>query len=85
MRNENRRSYFTVSKVFLGLGPILATGLIGSFLRKHRFTREGYADLHTPDLDKVKWVRKQIRTVMLWEFFLLYLLSVKVIPEAESI
>ena len=30
-------------------------------------------------------VRKQLRTVMLWEFFLLYLSLVKVIPETESI
>ena len=26
MRNQHRRSYFTVTKVFLGLGPILITG-----------------------------------------------------------
>ena len=39
----------------------------------------------TPDMNKVKWVRKQLRTVMLWEFFLLYLSLVKVIPETESI
>ena len=36
-------------------------------------------------MNKVKWVRKQLRTVMLWEFFLLYLSLVKVMPESESI
>ena len=41
--------------------------------------------LHAPNMNKVKWVRKQLRTVMLWEFFLLYLSLVKVIPETESI
>ena len=59
--------------------------IIDSFLRKHRFTKEGYADLHTPDMIKIKWVWKQLRTVMLWAFFLLYLSLVKVIPETESI
>ena len=39
------------------------------------------ADLHIPDMNKFKWVRKQLRTVMLWEFLLLYLSLVKVIPE----
>ena len=47
--------------------------------------KRGYADLHAPDMSKVKWVRKQLRTVMLWEFFLLYLLLIKVVPETESI
>ena len=47
------------------------------------FTKEGCTDLHTPDMNKVKWVWKQLRTVMLWEFFLLYLSLVKVIPETE--
>ena len=37
------------------------------------------------DMNKVKWVRKQLRMVMLWEFFLLYLSLVKVVPETESI
>ena len=32
---------------------------------------------------KVKCVRKQLRTVMLWEFFLVYLSLVKVIPETR--
>ena len=27
--------------------------IIGSFLRKHRLTKEGCADLHTPDMNKV--------------------------------
>ena len=38
-----------------------------------------------PDMNRDKWVWKQLRTVMLWEFFLLYLSLVKVIPETESI
>ena len=59
--------------------------MIGSFLRKHRFTKEGCTDLHTPDVNKVKWVRKQLHTVMLWEFLLLCLSLVKVIPETEGI
>ena len=32
---------------------------------------------------KVKCVRKQLRMVMLWEFFLVYLSLVKVIPETR--
>ena len=38
-----------------------------------------------PDMNRVKWVRKQLHTVMLWEFFLLYLSLVKVIPETENL
>ena len=38
-----------------------------------------------PDMNKGKWVRKQLRTVMLWELFFLYSSLVKVIPETESI
>ena len=53
--------------------------------KEHRFKKEGCAALHAPDMNKVKWVRKQLRTVILWEFFLLYLSLVKVIPETESI
>ena len=49
------------------------------------FTKDGCTDLHTPDMNKVKWVWKQLRMVMLWEFFLLYLSLVKVIPETDSI
>ena len=49
------------------------------------FTKEGCTDLHTPDINKVKWVWEQLRPVMLWEFFFLYLSSVKLIPETESI
>ena len=39
------------------------------------------ADLHTPDMSRVKWLQQLLRTVMLWEFLLLYLSSLKVIPE----
>ena len=53
--------------------------VIGSFLRRHRFIKEGWADLHNPDMNRVKRVRQQIRGVMLWEFFLLSLF--KVTPE----
>ena len=49
------------------------------------FTKEGYTDLYASDMNKVKWVRKQLLTVMLWEFFLLYLSLVKVILETDSI
>ena len=49
------------------------------------FTKEGCTDLHIPDMNKVKWIRKQLRTVMLWEFLLLYLSVVKVILETDSI
>ena len=49
------------------------------------FTKDRCADLHTPDMNKVKWVRKQLLTVMLWEFFLMYLSLVKEIPETDSI
>ena len=49
------------------------------------FTKRGCTDLHTLDMNKVKWVRKQLHTVMLWEFFLLYLSLAKVIPETDSI
>ena len=48
------------------------------------FTKKGCTDLHTPDKNKVK-VRKQLRKVMLWEFCLLDLSLVKVIPETDSI
>ena len=58
-----------------------STEKLGFFLRKHRFTKEGCADLHTSDMNKIEWVR----TVMLWEFFLLCLSLVKVIQETESI
>ena len=47
--------------------------------------KEECAYLHAPDMNKIKWVRKQLRKLMLWEFFLLYLSLVKVIPETESI
>ena len=49
------------------------------------FTKVKCIDLLTPNMNKVKWVRKQLHTVMLWEFFLLYLSLVKVIPETDSI
>ena len=58
--------------------------IIGSLLRKHQFTKEGCEDLHAPDMNKVKSVRKQLSTVILWELFLLYLSLVKVIQETES-
>ena len=106
-------SYFTVTKVFLGLEPIFMTGLkywltvkflqafffyfqtvqwkyklvkhrvIGLLLRRHRLIKEGCADLHTPDMSRFKWVWHYLHTVMLWEFFLLYLSLFKVIPETE--
>ena len=38
--------------------------------------KSGCADLHNPDMSRVKWVRQQQRTVMLWEFFFyIYLCS----------
>ena len=49
------------------------------------FTKERYTDLHFPDMAKVKRVRKQLRTVILSEFYLLYLSLLKVIPEIDSI
>ena len=30
------------------------------------------ADMRTSDVNRVKWLRQQLRTVMLWEFFFLY-------------
>ena len=39
------------------------------------------ADLRTPDMNRVKWLQQLLRIVMLWEFFLLYLSLLKVIPE----
>ena len=39
------------------------------------------ADLRTPDINRVKWLQQLLRTVMLWEFLILYLSLVKVIPE----
>ena len=39
---------------------------IGSFLRRHRLVKEGRADLHNLDISRVKWVRQQLRTVMIW-------------------
>ena len=47
--------------------------------RRHRPTKEGSS------INKVKWVWQQLRTVMLWEFLLLYISLPKVIPETESI
>ena len=41
--------------------------------RKITKTAVSQADLPTPDMNGVKWLRQQLRTVMLWEFFLLYL------------
>ena len=32
----------------------------------------GQADLRTPDMNSVKWRQQLPRTVMFWEFFLLY-------------
>ena len=100
-------------KVFLGLGPILTTGLkywlTAKFLqtfftqdcpmktkvtqaqnywfvfKERSFTTKGRTDLHTPDMNKVKWVQKQLRMAILWKFFLPYISLVKVIPETESI
>ena len=40
----------------------------------------GQADLHTPDMNSVTWLQQLLRTAMLWHFFLLYLLLLKVIP-----
>ena len=53
--------------------------------KEMQFTKEGWTDLHTPEMNKVKWVWKQLPTAMLWKFFLQYLSLVKVIPEIESI
>ena len=39
------------------------------------------ADLRTSNMNKIKWLWKQLRTVMLLEFFLLYLSLLRVIPE----
>ena len=39
------------------------------------------ADLRTHDMNAIKWHQQLLRTVMLWEFFLLYLSLLKVIPE----
>ena len=43
------------------------------------------ADLRTPDMNRVKWRQQLLRTVMLWDVFLLYLSSLKMIPETKSI
>ena len=36
-------------------------------------------------MNRVKWVRQQLRTVMLWGFFLLYLSLLKVILKTEKV
>ena len=54
------------------------------FLRRYWLIKKRCVD-RTPDMNRVKWVRQQLRTRMLWEFFLLYLPLLKVIPETESI
>ena len=47
--------------------------------------KRGVSGSARPWYEEVKWVYKQLHMVMLWEFFLLYLSLVKVIPETESI
>ena len=54
---------------------------IGSFWRRYRLIKKGWEDLGTSDMDRAKWVRQQLRTRMLWEFFLLYLPLFKVMSE----
>ena len=39
------------------------------------------ADLRTPNMNRLKLLQQQLRTVVPWEFFLLYLSLFKVIPE----
>ena len=39
------------------------------------------ADLRTPNMNRVKWLQELLRTAMPWEFFLLYLSLLQVIPE----
>ena len=53
----------------------------GSFWRRYRLIEKGWEDLDTSDMDRAKWVRQQLRTRMLWEFFLLYLPLFKVMSE----
>ena len=42
---------------------------------------KGCADLCNPDMNMVKWLQQQLRTMMSWEFILLYLSLLKVVPK----
>ena len=45
------------------------------------YKREECADLRTSDMNTAKWFRQQLSTVIVWDFFLLHLSLLKVIPE----
>ena len=40
--------------------------VIGSIFRGQQLIKDGLKDLRTPDMNRVKWVRQQLRMVMVW-------------------
>ena len=45
----------------------------------------GLKETNEANMNSFKWIRRQLRTVILWDFFFLYLSLLKVTPETESI
>ena len=37
-----------------------------SFQETATYKRQGHADLHNPDMNRIEWVRQQLCTVMVW-------------------
>ena len=89
MRNKYHSSYFTITEVFPGLGPILTT-VLTNYPTKIKISQAqsnwfGLKETNEANMNSFKWIRRQLRTVILWDFFFLYLSLLKVTPETESI
>ena len=53
---------FSIGQCDIAFPFVFSIGQCGSLLRKHRITKDRCADLHTPDMNRVKLVRKQQHT-----------------------
>ena len=73
-RRPKTLTYYQISQKYIFTFKLSyqnqGNSIIGSFLRRQRLIKEGCADLRTCDINRVKWVRQQLCTVILREFFL---------------